>query len=215
MIVFEIFKKKGKTILIVSHALQTVEEFCDEVLLIHEGKMVSRGHPQDVILSYIRSYMGEGGNLYTQEFGTRKVEITEVVMLNAQGEESALFESSSSMRIVISYYAKIQIKNPVFGFSIKTGNGLFIYGTNTQLMSMQLPSIEGNGTIHLDFNPIRLLHGNFFLSLSIHSWDHSEQYHRREDWYPFAVNNPSKELGLFHLPCSWQHDPNQAQLNKG
>ena len=68
------FQKKGKTLLLVSHALQTVEEFCDEAFLIHKGALVARGDPAEVILQYIRQYMGEGGYLYTQEFGTREVE---------------------------------------------------------------------------------------------------------------------------------------------
>jgi ABC-2 type transport system ATP-binding protein/lipopolysaccharide transport system ATP-binding protein len=45
--------------------------------------------------------------------------------------------------------------------------------------------------------------GNYFLSLSIHSWDHAEQYHRREDWYPFAVRNLTGAPGAFFLHTRW------------
>ena len=66
------FQRRGKTILFVSHALQTVEEFCHEAFLVHRGRLVAKGPPPDVILQYIKAYMGEGGYLYTQEFGTRE-----------------------------------------------------------------------------------------------------------------------------------------------
>lgn len=199
------FQRKGKTILFVSHALQTVEEFCDEAFLIHGGKLVDRGDPAEVILSYIRSYMGEGGGLYTQEFGTREIEITDVKLRNAAGEETGIFVSGEALRIEIRYTAYRHVEHPVFGFSIKTGNGFYLYGTNTQIMKVSIPSIEGEGLMRLTFDDLQLLQGNFFLSLSIHSWDHAVQYHRKEDWFPFAVKNASDALGIVRLDCKWEY----------
>jgi len=198
------FQKKGKTLLFVSHALQTVEEFCDDVFLVHHGRMVANGEPPDVILQYIRSYMGEGGYLYTQEFGTRDAEILEVVMKNEKEEETGSFESNRPLHVDIRYRAKKRLKKPVFGFSIKTGNGYYVFGSNTQIEHCPIDAIEGEGVMRLTLNPLTLMQGNFFLSLSIHSWDHAEQYHRREDWYPFVVKNTTEAEGVFHLDSSWK-----------
>lgn len=198
------FQKKGKTLLFVSHALQTVEEFCHEAMLIHHGRLVSRGQPQDVILDYIRNYMGEGGYLYTQEFGTRRVEFGDVQLQTAEGQPSAVFECGKRFRVSIPYVAHDRIKQPVFGFSVKTGNGFYVYGSNTQNMGIEIPCIEGEGVLELELNPLQLMQGNFFLSLSIHSWDHEEQFHRREDWYPFGVKNHGKDEGVFRLDSAWR-----------
>jgi len=198
------FQKRGKTLLFVSHALQTVEEFCHEAILIHHGNMVARGEPQDVILKYIRDYMGEGGYLYTQEFGTRRAEFGEVELLGADGQPSAVFESGQPFTVRIPYRAKDRIENPVFGFSIKTGNGFYVYGSNTQNNRVSIPFIEGEGSVDLEVNPLRLMQGNFFLSLSMHSSDHEEQFHRREDWYPFGVKNPAKDEGVFRIDSTWR-----------
>lgn len=201
------FQRQGKTLLFVSHALQTVEEFCDEVFLIHDGELVAQGDPSDVIMQYIKSYMGEGGQLLTQEFGTRRVEFANVRLLDARDEEVDNFNAGETLHIDIHYNAKERIANPVFGYSIKTGNGFYIYGTNTQIMRYDIPYIEGEGVIRLSLNPLKLLHGNFFLSLAIHSSDHAEQYHRREDWYPFTVKNNSESQGIFSIDCSWELNP--------
>ncbi len=199
------FQRKGKTLLFVSHALQTVEEFCDEVFLVHHGRLAERGDPGDMILKYIRSYMGEGGGIFTQEYGTREAELTTLRFLDGQGQETAVLETGKPVTVEIGYTAHQRIEKPVFGFSIKTGNGFYIFGSNTQLAGHELPFIEGPGVIRLKLGPLNLLHGNFFLSLSIHSWDHSQQFHRREDWHPFAVRNPGKEPGLFRLDTSWEN----------
>jgi ABC-type polysaccharide/polyol phosphate transport system ATPase subunit len=198
------FQRQGKTLLFVSHALQTVEEFCDEVFLISHGELVKQGDPADTILEYIRGYMGEGGYLYTQEFGTRDVEFKDVKLVDGTGNEQATFVSGRPMVVDITYQAKKRVENPVFGFSLKTGNGFYVYGDNTQNQGVKIDALEGEGRIQLRFDPLNLLHGNFFLSLSIHSWDHAEQYHRREDWYPFAVRNESEAAGVFHVQNEWK-----------
>ena len=201
------FQRQGKTLMFVTHALQTVEDFCDEAFLVHHGKLVKRGDPADVILQYIRAYMGEGGYLYTQEFGTREVELTNVILRDDTGQEAGSFVSGRPLHVDIQYTAHKRVEKPVFGFSLKTGNGFYVYGTNTQIQKVPIDYIEGEGTIRLSIDPLTLMHGNFFLSLAIHSWDHATQYHRREDWYPFGVKKSGEAEGIFQLPSQWAMQP--------
>jgi hypothetical protein len=96
------------------------------------------------------------------------------------------------------------VENPVFGYSIKTANGMLVYGTNTQLAGHAVQSLEpGPGQIDFYLDPLLLRHGNYFLSLAIHSWDHAEQFHRREDWIPFRVTDPDAAIGQFTQPTRW------------
>lgn len=197
------FQKKGKTLMFVSHALQTVEEFCDEALLVHEGRIVERGPPSDVILKYVRDFMGEGGGIFTQEFGTRMVEFGEVKLVDAGGQDTIAFTSGEAFKVIIPYTAHERIEQPVFGYSIKTANGLYVYGTNTQIQGHVTDVIEGEGRVELVVDHMPLRQGNYFLSLSIHSADHETQFHRREDWYPFAMKNEDDADGVFKLASSW------------
>lgn len=204
------FQRRGKTMLLVSHALQTIEEFCDRVFLIHQGRLVAQGEPSEVIYTYLRSYMGEGGHVHTVEYGSRDAEIVDVRFRDEAGRDSATFMTGRPMHIDIFYKAQKRIEKPVFGFAIKTGNGLFVHGSNSQIAGTVIPEIEGEGVMRLKLDPMRLMQGNFFLSLSIHSWDHTVQFHRREDWYPFVVKNPTKALGLFDLDSAWELLPADA-----
>lgn len=201
------FQKRGKTILLVTHDLVAVEQFCDEVKLIHQGRLVAQGNPNDVILAYLKTYMGRIGNLNVEEHGTRDVEFVHVRLLDEHGRESSTFTTGHEMTVEIRYRAKKRLENVVFGFALKAGNGFFIYGTNTQIMNVPVPPLEGEGTVLLTLKPLSLMAGKYFLSLAIHSWDHATQYHRREDWYPFAVRNETSAEGIFHLPCTWTIRP--------
>ncbi len=197
------FQRRGKTLVIVSHALETVEKFCSRALLLYQGKLVAQGDPPEVILTYLKSYMGEGSAVHTVEYGSRDVEIAGARFLNQDDRETGTFETGQSLTVEIRYQASRRIEQPVFGFALKTGNGLYVFGSNTQIGGFRIPAIEGAGMIRLTINPLALMEGNFFLSLSIHSWDHTIQYHRREDWYPFVVTNSTGGHGLFHLNASW------------
>lgn len=201
------FQQRNKTILLVSHDLVAVEQFCDEVKLIHQSKLVAQGDPSDVILTYMKTYMARIGQLNVEEHGTRDIEFGNVRLLDADGRETGTFVTGQNMVVEIPYVARTRVENPVFGYSIKTGNGFFIYGTNTQILNQPVGPVEGPGVVRLTFDPLNLMEGKYFLSLAIHSEDHRVQYHRREDWYPFAVKNASSAYGVFQLNGRWEHRP--------
>ena len=50
---FAEFKRHGKTILLVTHGLATVERFCDEALWLDHGKMRAEGDPRRVVEAYL------------------------------------------------------------------------------------------------------------------------------------------------------------------
>jgi ABC-type polysaccharide/polyol phosphate transport system ATPase subunit len=201
------FQQKGKTILFVSHALETVEEFCSNVLLVHEGRLIARGDPSQVIFTYLKQYMVRLGALNVEEHGTREVELRSVRLLDETGTETATFFTGRAMIVEIGYHAGQRIEKPVFGFNLKTGNGFYVFGSNTQIAKVPIEAIEGDGQVRLRIDPLALKQGKFFLSLSAHSWDHAVQYHRQEDLHPFLVKDLGNDKGVFQLNCVWEHQP--------
>lgn len=51
--VFANFKKKGITIILVSHSASTIESFCDRCIWIDGGKLMADGKPSEVIPKYL------------------------------------------------------------------------------------------------------------------------------------------------------------------
>src|SRR5262247_1110244 len=50
---FSEFKRRGKTVLLVTHALPMVERFCDEALWLDHGEKMGMGDPKRVIGAYV------------------------------------------------------------------------------------------------------------------------------------------------------------------
>jgi lipopolysaccharide transport system ATP-binding protein len=55
----EEIRKAGKTILLVSHSLRTVQSLCDRCLLMNEGKMVALGETEVVLEEYRKMRAGK------------------------------------------------------------------------------------------------------------------------------------------------------------
>ncbi len=52
------FKELGRTILFVSHDINTVRKLCDRALLLHKGELVADGKPAEVIARYEEIFSG-------------------------------------------------------------------------------------------------------------------------------------------------------------
>ena len=48
----ELISDEDRTVVIVSHSLDTIKNLCDEVLWLHEGKIIEQGKPEKVIEKY-------------------------------------------------------------------------------------------------------------------------------------------------------------------
>jgi len=49
---FEEYKAQGKTVILVSHDVGKIEQYCDEAMLINNGKIIKLGEPKDVVEEY-------------------------------------------------------------------------------------------------------------------------------------------------------------------
>jgi len=51
--VFNNYRKNNKTIILVTHDMDSIEKFCNKAILLKEGSIVTSGYPKDVILKYL------------------------------------------------------------------------------------------------------------------------------------------------------------------
>ena len=55
----EAFRQAGKTIVLVSHDMQQVRNYCDRALLLEKGEMVAEGDPEEVVRAYMTLWSPE------------------------------------------------------------------------------------------------------------------------------------------------------------
>jgi len=209
----EEFKKAGKTIVVVSHDMNRIRNFCQRAIYLKEGEIIRQGAADEVINYYLEKTL-PGGTVEgtAREWGNRAAEIRNVRFFNQRGELTRSYRLGDEMRIEIDFSAHRKIEDPVFGFAIHDEETFtHCLGSNTQMANFDIPSIEGEGTVILSLKDIPLQTGRYLLSLSLHSRDHLVSYHRQEYFHSFSIISPRSGVGILNVPMQWSlgKDSNQ------
>lgn len=198
------FIRDGKTLVIVSHSMETIQHMCDRALLLSKGEQMVIDTPGRAIHEYRNIGMyDDNEGVSIKEWGSREVEITAVSFRNGAGEETTRFLSSDELQITVSYRAAERVERPVFGFSVAAADGKTVFGSNTQIGNTVLPAAEGEGSVAISLSPCPFLRGKFFFSFSVHSEDHLKNYHRMENHHSITVTPDGHEEGYVRLPVRW------------
>jgi ABC-type polysaccharide/polyol phosphate transport system ATPase subunit len=218
------FKKEGKTIIFVSHDLKSVEELCDQVVLLHNGKLVKQGKPVEVISEYHRLLIGashlqvrkedprqgetepKDRSNWKNRWGSKEVEITGVQFLDREGKVMEYAKTGQPLRVRIAYDAHKEIENPVFGVAIYSDTGVHVTGPNTRKHNFPIASVKGQGYVEYEIESVPLLPGSYLFSAAIYdyqglqAYDHWEQY-----WKLHVLETPEipERLGLITIPARW------------
>jgi lipopolysaccharide transport system ATP-binding protein len=101
--------KDGRTVLFVSHSLETVKRFCRRVIVLDGGRMTFDGPPEDGIEFYRNSLPSRQENLIDVNLedrlqrGTGAVRCSKFDVTSLQGEAKWSFRTGDSVRFRIKY----------------------------------------------------------------------------------------------------------------
>jgi ABC-type polysaccharide/polyol phosphate transport system ATPase subunit len=213
------FKAAGKTIVLVSHDLGSIERLCDEAVWLDGGRLQAHGEAREVVSRYLDHVAREEARALGVEhtraealvrtgsasrWGSREIEITSVRLADAAGHERYLYETGEPCTIRLGFRAHQPIENPVFGIGIFRKDGLCCYGTNTAIDGIPSGKITGEGEVAVAIAHLDLLEGDYVLDVAVvQEHDHSPyDYHHR--LYGFAVRSRVKDTGVARLVHEWR-----------
>lgn len=126
--------KQGRAILFVSHSMPALENLCNRVIWINDGKIVADGEPRRVIAEYVETANRVAAprpvGKYTSEGhrrGTGEVQFGGFRLLNASGDETHEFQMGETIIAEVEFEAHAAVENAVFSVS------LFDHSTNTNV----------------------------------------------------------------------------------
>jgi ABC-type polysaccharide/polyol phosphate transport system ATPase subunit len=82
---FSEFRRRGKTILLVTHSLNLIERFCDEAVWLDGGRKNAEGDPKRVVDAYLTK-VEEGEELLLAETTARAVEAAQPLATTGDGQ---------------------------------------------------------------------------------------------------------------------------------
>jgi ABC-type polysaccharide/polyol phosphate transport system ATPase subunit len=208
-------KKKGTTIVFVSHNLNTVRNLCSDLIWMDKGQLMVVAPTNEVISQYqqhlFQDDLGASPSKANvgqfKRWGSGEIEISRVQFMNGQGEEADTFELGQEFAVEISYNAKQNIAEPEFGLAIFRQDGVQITGPNNRLDGFPIREVSGTGTIRYHLEELPLLPGTYNVTVAIHDSRLPKAYDFHEEAYSFRViSTGSFSLqGVVELPATWEH----------
>jgi ABC-type polysaccharide/polyol phosphate transport system ATPase subunit len=212
------FKGRGKTIVLVTHDLGSVERLCDEAVWLEGGRLMARGGPREIIDRYLGQVAQEEAAVLdaaheqaeealsagtAQRWGSREIEITAVRLTDQAGHERYLYETGEPCTIRLAFRAQRPIEDPVFGIGIFRKDGVCCYGTNTAIDGLAVSKLAGSGEVAVRIGRLELVEGEYLLDVAAHARDgHPYDYHSR--LYTLAVRSRTKDTGVARLAHDWE-----------
>jgi hypothetical protein len=134
--VFREMRDAGRTIVLVTHDMSAVQDFCHRAMLIDDGELTYIGDPEEVAQRYFRlNFAGDGARQ-----GSRGGPVPEVHtrlvgawLENGAGESIENVEVGEPIRLHIVIEALRELERPSFAFQFVTANGVELFAFDRAL----------------------------------------------------------------------------------
>jgi ABC-type polysaccharide/polyol phosphate transport system ATPase subunit len=195
------FMDDGKTILLVTHAVDAIRDLCSQAALLSKGDLTAYGDPSEVI----RAYRNKVSKTPTGEKIEHllAVDIQEVTVVDASGATPQYFTAGEPMTIFTELFANVAVGDPIFSINIFDSAGQHIFGTNTTLRCMVTDLEPGPARLRIDLSTVPMREGFFTVAIGIHSRDGKTVYAATDGTTRFEMRSPDAEPGRLLLPCTF------------
>ncbi len=226
---FQEFQEAGRTILFVTHGLDTVIRYCTRGMVIDEGRLVYDDTPKGAVDAFKKILSGNFYSTTVQSdiaisepvspqhsllkesfddhserdiYGNQKATIFDYGIVDNTGSPSTILEFDTLFEIILKIRFNEAVSDPIFAFTIKDAKGLEITGTNTMMKHIEIGHFDKGEEVTVTFRQkANLQIGKYALSLGCVSVgaEGIEVYERIYDAILFEVIGSTQMVGFYDL----------------
>lgn len=161
MFELEHLRRRGSTVLVVSHDEEMLRAACDEIWWLDDGKLAAQGDPAEVLGKYrthvvneLRAWGSENPPAMAPSMrrGDGRAELLAVETLDERGAPSRVWRSGEPVSVRVRVRFHQPVEDPVVGIMIRTRIGMEVYGTNTELERVKLGPCAAGETLRVGFS---------------------------------------------------------------
>ena len=202
---FNEFKKKGKTILYVSHGLGTVKKFCDRAIWLQKGEVIDDGNSVIVVERYynlnfnpanieqLKDHKSDIINSIVVKSNKKNVEYLE--KLDLEVEYDLISNDLKDPNIVLEF------RKTDYEPGTTRGNDQVVCGINSKDNIKNIPFNLGVNKLKVSLNKINLVAGVYYIDFVLR--DGEEEVYRKINVYSFTLNDKYRGEGFLILGHSW------------
>lgn len=181
------FKRRGKTMVLVTHDLDAAVQLCDRAILLDHGEVLADGRTRETAETYRRLVQerrvgleGAGANEEApvhrgSSNGIARLVRAEVVDEDNQPITKVQSEEFATLRMVVQFLEDVE--DPNFGMALRAEDGIDVYVANTLWRGMRTGSFKGGTTAEVRFRQrFHLLPGRYRYRCAVSPQDASGHF---------------------------------------
>lgn len=204
---FNDFREAGKTILFVTHDINSIKRFCTFCVWIKNGQIESIGNTDQVTDRYVDYLKIKDANVNNVDNLKLNNQIAEIISLELteNGIKTNDITFGSDIEVKIKYKVFEQnIKEPVLGIAIHSIDNQYICGLNTLLDKKKIPWEIGTNVFSLEYKDFSLTGGTYHFDVSLFEKNASVSFDYRAKYKSFIVHTPYIGEGICILKHDWK-----------
>lgn len=213
---FSQLKKEGRTVVLVTHDMDVVQNYCTKALLLHKGEIVKMGSVKETVQKYtelnISDLEKQTKNQPAQDnlkrFGDGSARITKV-WTSSKGKKKTVFRPEDNIEVNIDIKALKALPKPVIGMILQNQQGNVVFASNTVELGQNLKDVSEGAKLQATFTIDNVYtNGKYTVSCAITNHDRTQIFSRLEDACALDVAGWSMGHSLAHPHHTFHIDVN-------
>ena len=182
------FQAEGRTIVLVTHALDTVRKVCDRAVMLDHGRIHAIGQPDDVVREMRYVLLGVTDPGFVPEEGTREAEIAAVELIRASGSGEGPVLRDDPLTIQIDVRTNEPVDDLDVDFQILDGatNHAVLEG-RTSDQGIRIDRFDGKKRVRFKIAAFPYNPGKYWVTIGLSSRTTGHLYHVQTQRYLFEA----------------------------
>ena len=200
------FKRRGGTIVFVSHDARAVERLCDRAVLLRQGEVAFDGTTREAIARYRRLLAEERSPdelaAGLREWGSGEARIVSARLLDLDGDERKQFASGEPLVIELVVASDASVAPPLVSLELRDDDGVVLAGLSQSTNALGWRS-GGERTLRFEVDRLPLADGRFHLRGALVEAEGGRLLHTLDDAASFLVFPAGGQTGSVLLTGRW------------
>jgi len=195
-------KKRKRTVILVTHDMGAVRQYCDRAIMIDAGEILAEGSAEEVAQEYQRYFSDKidsdeakrsKGKGHAKRWGTGKI----------QAEKTEVVVQEDTINIKCTFKSKASVPAPIFGFTIYGPAGNNIVEGNTERERFVTKKMNADQTVTLHWEiPNIFVNGKYTVAIACCDKSKVEFYDWLNEARSFNINRDKITGGLANPPTT-------------